>query len=440
MQNVKLKIKDKKTYNLLRFIGKEADRLGYKAFCVGGFVRDLLLGIKNFDIDIVVEKDAIAFAKALSVALRGTLVTYERFRTATIFMNNGSFRIDIATARAEEYEKPAALPTVKFDSIKKDLYRRDFTINAMAVSLNNETFGSLIDLFGGEKDLKSKKIRALHDLSFVDDPTRIFRAVRFEQRFNFKIEPHTEKLIKTAITLDMFGKTQKQRIRQEIILMLSEKHPSRALLRMKGLRELCFIDERLNLEKKAVGLMLQIEKMCNSFGALAAAKAPVDTWLIFFMALVDELPLYRLKSVCDNFVFAKADAKRLLSAKVYADKTLRLLNKKKARASQIYKSLRFLSNEVILYVLAKSTPYHSLRSGTGQVGQRAKKRIKLYFSKYRNIKTAVDGTDLKRLGVMPGPKYKEILDKLLFAKIDGEVKTKSDELNLVKALIKTAGV
>ncbi|UCH12585.1 MAG: CBS domain-containing protein [Candidatus Omnitrophota bacterium] len=423
-------------YNILKFIGKRADNLHYKAFCVGGFIRDLLLGVENFDIDIVVEKNAIRFGKILASKLKGSLVVHKKFGTATIVMpwtgkgkrgpekKKEKFKIDIATARTEQYPYPAALPTVKFASIKQDLYRRDFTINAMAVSVNRNNFGDLIDFFGGQRDLKMKKIRILHNLSFLEDPTRIFRAVRFEQRYNFRIEPHTEELIKTAVTLDMFGRTQKQRIRDEIILILSEDKPIKALLGMNQLHELRFIDPKLKLNKDMIKLFESIEETCAWYKLSFMKKRVIDSWIIYFMAMVNSLALKEIKSMCERFVFTKGDTKRLLSAKMGANRIAQLLDRKEdMKPSQIYMYLEPLSYEVILFIMAKTKT------------KEAKGRISLFFTKYNSIKLRITGIDLKKIGLTPGPTYKKVLNKILYAKLDGRIKSKQDEIGLAEKLI-----
>ena len=410
-------------YRLLRFIGRQADNLHYKAFCVGGFVRDLLLGVENFDIDVVVEKDAVRFSRILAGKLGGSLVVHKKFGTATVVMPK--FKIDIATARTEQYKYPAALPTVKFASIKQDLYRRDFTINAMAVSINRKSSGDLIDFFSGQRDLKTKKIRVLHNLSFVEDPTRIFRAVRFEQRYNFRIEPRTEELIKTAVSLDMFGRTQKQRIRDEIILILSEDKPIKALLRMNQLHELRFIDPKLKLNKETLRLLEAIEETCTWYKLSFLKKRVIDNWIIYFIGLVSSLTLSRIKSMSERFVFTRGDQRRLLSCKMKANRAAKLLDKKtRMQPSTIYRYLQPLSYETILFIMAKTKT------------KEAKKRISAFFTKYNSIRLSITGTDLKRTGLAPGPKYKKILDKVLYAKLDGKVKSRQDEIRLARKLIK----
>jgi tRNA nucleotidyltransferase (CCA-adding enzyme) len=211
----------------IEVVGKAADELKVKAYLVGGPVRDRLLGLKNYDLDFVVEGDGIKFAEVLNKKLKGRLTVYRAFGTATISLPKK--RIDIVTARKETYEYPAAYPAVKPGTIKDDLFRRDFTINAMAMSINKSGFGRLVDFYGGYKDLRKGIVRVLHDRSFMDDPTRIFRAVRFSVRFGFKIEPHTKKLIKQAILDGFLGEVNKGRIKKEIELFLKEKNPAKCL-------------------------------------------------------------------------------------------------------------------------------------------------------------------------------------------------------------------
>ena len=212
---------------IIKMAGKIADELRVPAYIVGGPVRDKLLGITNSDLDFVVEGDGIKFAEILNKALKGKLLAYKAFGTATIEFK--ARRIDIVTARQEFYEYPAAYPKVRPGSIKDDLFRRDFTINAMAMAINKNNFGQLIDFYKGKKDLKNGIIRALHDKSFIDDPTRIFRAVRFSVRFGFKIDRHTKKLIKQAVLDGFLGEVNPGRIRKEIELFLKEKNPKKCL-------------------------------------------------------------------------------------------------------------------------------------------------------------------------------------------------------------------
>ena len=202
-------------------------------YLVGGVVRDLLLGQTSdiCDLDVVVEGDAVGLACGFAEKVSGKLVAHLMFNTAKIELANCT--IDIAIARTETYAKPGALPVVTSGTLKTDLFRRDFTVNAMAVSLNPDNYGELIDLYGGTKDLNSKKIRVLHDMSFTDDATRIWRAIRYEQRLSFKIEPETLSLLKRDAPL--MKTVGGYRLRHELELVLKEKEPEKCLLRADGL-------------------------------------------------------------------------------------------------------------------------------------------------------------------------------------------------------------
>ena len=193
MRNLLSKL-DKNTLAILEEIGRKADEQGSLAYVVGGFVRDILLRRRNLDIDVVVEGDALLLAKMYAQQHQASLTIHNRFGTAVVKLTEG-YRVDFATARKERYLHPGALPIVEKGVIRDDLFRRDFSINAMAVRINRDSWGQLVDEFGGLEDIKNKKIRVLHEKSFIDDPTRILRAVRFERRFKFIIEPGTREFL-----------------------------------------------------------------------------------------------------------------------------------------------------------------------------------------------------------------------------------------------------
>ena len=234
-------------YNLLKLSGEVAEELGYNAYLVGGSVRDLLRGEENLDLDVVIEGDGIVFARTLGERLNAKVRTHRKFATAQIF--TGSLKLDVATARTEYYESPAALPKVETSSIKKDLYRRDFTINTLTVKLNPKDFGVLLDFFGGQRDLREKTIRVLHNLSFVEDPTRAFRAVRFAERFGFKISRHMENLIKSAIEMNLFNMLSGPRLFEELRLSFHETEPVKTLRKLSDFGLLKVIHPTLFLPK-----------------------------------------------------------------------------------------------------------------------------------------------------------------------------------------------
>lgn len=219
---------------ILEAAGREAERLGFRAFLVGGVVRDLHRGVDNNDIDIVIEGDGIRFAQVFARRYDARLKSYQRFGTATITFPTG-FKVDVATARLEIYDRPAALPRVRPGRIEDDMRRRDFTVNAMAIALSPSSFGKIMDPFGGRADIAQRKIRILHDRSFIDDPTRIFRAVRFEARLGFRLETSTEARILDAVASGVLDRLEDYRLAAEMELILKEEDPRRILLRLEAL-------------------------------------------------------------------------------------------------------------------------------------------------------------------------------------------------------------
>jgi tRNA nucleotidyltransferase (CCA-adding enzyme) len=219
---------------LLHSAGRLAGEMGYRAYAVGGMVRDLLLERDTFDLDIVVEGEGIRFARGLAGRLRARVKGYERFGTASVTLPGGA-KVDVATARTEIYDEPAALPRVTPGSIRDDLFRRDFTINAMALSLAPGEFGRLLDEFGGFRDIRDGMIRVLHDRSFIDDPTRIFRAARFEARLGFRIVAADERRIDEALSLSLLERLEEYRIVAELRLILREPDPVTPLRRLEQL-------------------------------------------------------------------------------------------------------------------------------------------------------------------------------------------------------------
>jgi len=393
------------------------------AYLVGGFVRDLILAVTNLDLDIVIEGDGIKFAEDLASRLKANLIRHKRFGTATVTLGH-NLKIDIATAREETYPVPASLPSVTSGSVKDDLKRRDFSINAMAVSINKENYGELIDFFRGGIDLRDRKVRVLHDLSFIDDPTRILRAIRFEQRFNFKIEPKTLKLLKEAKKIKMLDRVQPQRLRDELILILKEEHPLKEIRRLSGLVGLSFINPRLKLQKSNYQLLSAVEKQINWFKKIYPQRRHLDVWLIYFMALIDNLDLADLKLIFKAFVFRRGEEKRMLTCKKITDKFIRQLCRKDIKPSRIFHMLDPLSYEVILLLKAK------YKNGV------LDKNIENFFEIYNFIRISVTGHDLYRLGIEPGPYYQKIFAKVLKAKLDGKVSTKEEELSLIDKLTK----
>jgi len=243
---------------LLAAAREVADRLGVSVYLVGGMVRDLLLQRANEDVDLVVEGDGIAFAEALAEALDGRSHPHLPFLTAVITLPDG-LRVDVASARTEFYRTPAALPEVATSLIRQDLYRRDFTINSLAVALSGERHGELVDFFGGRMDIQRREIRVLHSLSFIDDPTRALRAVRYARRLGFTVAPDTGNLISTALAEGVFDRLSGQRLRREIEVLLAEPHPTSALALVADLGLLPAICPGLGWSEGVRSYLMEVE-------------------------------------------------------------------------------------------------------------------------------------------------------------------------------------
>ncbi len=283
-------------FNIIRKIGSLAEDNGISAYIVGGFVRDLLLDVADLDLDIVVESDAIAFAKVLEDKINLDMIAHRRFGTATITLSGGC-KIDIASSRKEYYAYVAALPQIFFSSIKEDLNRRDFTINTLAVRINRDNFGQLLDLFNGQKDLTQRKIRVLHERSFIDDPTRIFRAIRFEQRYDFKVEPNTFRLMRKVKGARLLKRLNRFRLGREFILLLKEGKPLKAILRFDRLYGL-----------KLIHPMVKLDKMAQT---RLKSPRPEDDWLVYFALLTRRLNREQLEKLCRDFCLTRKDKQTL---------------------------------------------------------------------------------------------------------------------------------
>jgi len=403
----------------LQMVGDVADASGFPVYLVGGIVRDLFLRVQNLDVDIVVEGDGITFAGMLIKRAGGRMKTHQKFGTAVVVLPNG-LKIDIATARLEYYESPAALPTVELSSIKKDLFRRDFTINTLAVRLNRKRYGELIDFFGGLRDIKDKTIRVLHSLSFVEDPTRVLRAIRFEQRFDFHLNKHTQNLIKTAVKMKLFNRLSGERIYTELILMFSEAEPLKVLKRMQDFDLLKFIHPGLKGTVELERLFENIGETLTWF-KLLYLELKVEKWFVYFLGLFDRMKDSAAEEALERLAVPARIRSRMLQARVRCREVLYVFyREQELPASSIYDMLATLDVDAILLMMAKAKK------------ETARKYISFYLTHLRTIKVMLTGDDLKQIGIPPGPKYKKILAELLDAKLDGAVKNREEELEYVR--------
>jgi len=407
---------------LLEEAGQLADRCGVPLFVVGGCVRDLLLNIKNEDLDLVVEGDGIAFARKLGELLHARVTSHERFGTAIIMLPDG-FKLDVATARTEYYEYPTALPTVEQGSIKKDLYRRDFTINALAVRLNGKGFGDILDFYGGQRDLNDKVVRVLHGLSFVEDPTRVFRAIRFETRFGFHLGKDTAALMTGAVKMNLFHRLSGHRLVEELKLLLSEREPKQAITRLAEFGLLRFIHPKLSWSDRLRTLLGAVEQTLDWYRLLYLDRK-MDGWLVYMIGLLEVLPERAVTDVLKRFPFSESEARILKAARIGCKETIRRLGRRPPlKPGDTYRLLSGLSDETLLGLMVKSK------------GDLVKRQVSAFLTTHQHVKPILTGDDLKALGLKPGPRFKKILDRLLDARLNGEVKTEAEEREIVNRMV-----
>jgi len=404
--------------DLLKNIGRKAAGLGLQAYAVGGFVRDLLLRKENFDIDLVVEGDGIRLARALAEESRGKLRVHQRFGTATLQLS-GRYRLDLATARLEYYEHPAALPRVEHSSIKLDLYRRDFTVNALAIHLNPEHFGELLDFFGGQKDLKERVIRVLHNLSFVEDPTRVFRALRFEQRIGFQIARQTHLLMENAVRMELFGRLSGRRLFRELVLCLSEEKALPVLKRLGDYGLLKFFYSGLKMDHSMETRLQRLEGVVSWYRLLFTGEK-FEAWIVAFLGLAEGLAEKELEGLLLRFSLPEKFRTSFLQRRRMAVQVVhRLSSLPPPGRSEIYSLLHSLPTDFLLYAMGKTEE------------ERVKKALSLYFTELKRMKVSLAGKDLKKMGFVPGPVYTAILQDLLRRRLEEKISSRQEEIDFV---------
>jgi tRNA nucleotidyltransferase (CCA-adding enzyme) len=409
--------------SLLQLAGRVGQETGVEVYAVGGFVRDMLLGIPNDDIDLVVEGDGVAFAHALGERLDARVRPHLKFRTAVLILPSGQ-KVDVATARLEYYEYPAALPIVELSSLKMDLYRRDFSINTLAIHICPPTFGRMVDFFGGQQDIKDGIIRVLHSLSFVEDPTRIIRAIRFEQRFQFRIGSQTERLIKNAVRLNIFQRLSGARIRHELRLLAEDSAPVEALVRMRDLGLLQEISPLLHFPQTKEALLEEIGKVVTWYRLLYRREKP-DIWIVYFLGLVSGFDPHEVMALTTRMQFPPKRVELVQSTRRqlrYTSMQLAQWVENKGRPADLHEILTPLSLEGILYTMAR------------QRKEEFRKAISQYLTHLQDMEIAVSGRDIAALGLPPGPRYSAILRAVKRAMLNGEAHTRAEQLELTRRL------
>jgi tRNA nucleotidyltransferase (CCA-adding enzyme) len=381
-------------------------------YLVGGTVRDILLGEPNFDVDIAVEGDAIALARSVADALGGRVRAHRKFGTAVVLYGE-DLRVDVVTARTEFYDAPAALPSVEHATIREDLFRRDFTINAMAVSLKGDDFGRLVDPFHGRRDLEAKTIRVLHNLSFIDDPTRIFRAIRYESRYGFRMDDHTQRLARGTIDMGLVGDLSSARLRDELVALLEEGDAGASILRLAELGAGRAIHPHLAADEEAVELLERLRTLNERYGT------GIPSWRLALEALARQLPPDEIYDWLRRLKVQRRDADRIAWAVTVGPRLVERLRGDTPEPSEIVALAEPSAPDAPLFALALADlqPLHD------------------YFERLRDVRLEVSGADLAELGIGESPQVGEILAELRRRKLNGQLDGRESELAAARELI-----
>jgi tRNA nucleotidyltransferase (CCA-adding enzyme) len=380
-------------------------------YLVGGPVRDLLLGAESFDTDIAVEGDAIALARELARLLGGRIRVHEKFGTAVVLYGENG-RLDVVTTRSEFYDAPAALPSVEHASIYEDLFRRDFTVNAMAASLKADDLGRLVDPFGGRRDLAEKRLRVLHNLSFVDDPTRIFRAVRYESRLGFRMDEHAVSLARSCVEMGLFDDLSSARLRDELIAILDEPDAPRSILRLAEIGVTAAVQPHLVADEETAALVERVYQLRERY-------APeVPRWRLGIAVLARNLPTYEAYAWLGRLRLRRRDVERMVAAIAFAPRLVERLAQPLSPAEIV----------ALVEPVAPDAPLIAL-------ALRELLALHEYFQRLRAIELEVDGGDLVELGLEESPRVGEILAELRRRKLNGSLEGRAAELEAARELI-----
>jgi len=404
---------------LLRVVAEASGKRGLPLYLVGGFVRDLLLGSPATDFDLVVEGDAIALAQALAAQSGGMVTVHARFGTAQWFYPDSTHHaLDFISTRSETYKHPGALPTVKPGQLADDLARRDFTINTLAVRIDGEHWGQLRDELDGLKDLRGGLVRVLHPKSFLDDPTRLFRAVRYEQRYGFQIAPETLALIPPA--RPMIRSLSAERVRHELDLILEEEQAVAMLNRLAELGLLQPVHVALDWNGTKRERFIHGLRLSQAGHSKPGPSSPGKSFLGWHFWLID-IPSTEIISIDQRLHFHAKLLESLLAASALFAEVPTLAGWKKP--SQCVTRLEGLPLTAVEAVFLSIPEWE------------ARQNLHNYLEIWRHVKPKTNGHDLQKRGLLPGPRYKQILYRLRQAWLDGEVETDSDELKLLDKLI-----
>ena len=423
---------------LLKLLADYSSQEHQAIYIVGGFVRDLILERPSLDFDIVVEGDAIQFSRTLAQKFGGRIVSHRRFGTAKwkINGNNSSLHaslgyektapidlplsLDFISARTEFYDHPTALPTVERSSIKLDLHRRDFTINTLALRLDGKHYGELYDYWGGLADIEKKQVRVLHSLSFVDDPTRLLRAVRFEQRFHFQIEKRTLQLMTEAC--ELLHQLSGERIHHELDLIFNEDEPVPIMMRLDELGLLQSIHPKLNWNS-SLNNSINEAFLFNEIQGWNIPQTIGNSSTRVILAFLVWLAAYDLNTLNEIGSRLRLSNQLMDDLVRLSSILLNLPALTTQRPSQVTHSLELLPIYAVyaLYCLSDD--------------QGLKSKLIDYALKLRFIAPHLDGNTLRDLGIPPGPVYADILLQTRDAWLDGIIHSETEEMEFLKTLV-----
>jgi len=402
--------------------GALAASMGCNMYLVGGIVRDMVMHIDNLDIDLVVEGDGIAFAKAFAPSVGGRCAVHEKYKTAVITLKDGT-HIDVATARMEYYKHPGGYPIVEQSTLKLDLYRRDFTINTMAVCLVPQRFGELIDFFGAQRDIKEKRIRVLHALSFVEDPSRILRAVRFETRYGFALGKQTLSLVHAAVRSGLLSSIPGRRISHEIRQILSEDDPVPGLERLKELEVLSAIHPDIILNAAIREDFARVKQTISWFDLLYTHEQ-YRSWFIYLLALVEQMKPKKIIAICQRLGLTDENVRNILTARSRVNALLRdLATSERKTPAVVVRSLEKARLEEVLYAMSKTK------------SPEIKELISSYITTWRAYKPPVTGKDLIGLGFRKGKRLGDALRLIRDMGLNGEIKDFKDAMKLARKML-----
>ncbi|HET6352538.1 MAG TPA: CBS domain-containing protein [Coriobacteriia bacterium] len=409
----------------LHVLGEVSATLDRRAHVVGGFVRDMLLGRPNLDIDLVVEGDGVSFAEEAARVMGARAKVHHRFGTAVIVVSR-DFHIDVASSRSEYYVRPGALPTVERSSLRQDLFRRDFTINAMAACIQPECFGQLADPFGGLGDLEKGRVRVLHGLSFVDDPTRLLRAARFEVRYGFAMDAGTEGQARRAVEMKLLDEVSGARIREELLDIIDEADPVAVLSRLGEIGALEYLLPEGAKVKAAVKDARAVQDALADFKRFEKVRAERRIAFVTSMAWSDSVPA--TERWIHRFRFGKAYSIVATTLAQRGSAALRALQDKRGmRDSRLFHALDALPPEALVVLWARAN-------------ERGRARIDRFLGELAQTKPAVSGTDLIEMGYRPSETFTAILARARDDRLDGRCVGRDAELlNLRRIALRTLG-